>query len=151
MEKKILFGEFNNFLQALSFKKYGSLWGKSCDGYLLILHLRKSQWANKYYLDLGGIFNDEKTDEFSAKIRDIDFVISAEKLVPGLDTTMLDSALDLEISNENHLNNLLSFLKENLISYIDIMSTKEGIKKLYNGGYLKGAMIDAKARQILNL
>lgn len=151
MEKKIIFDKFTEFLRDLSFKKYGSLWGKVCNEYLLVLYLRKSQWANKYYLEIGGICSHDKHQDFSKKAKDIDFIISVDKLVPELDSVILDSALDLEASDDAKLERLLRELNRYLIPYLENLSTKEGVKKLYADGNLKAAMIDARAREVLNL
>lgn len=149
--KKILFGKFNDLLRDLNFKKYGNLWGKVCNEYLLVLYVRKSQWADKYYLEIGGICSHDKSGDFSKKVKDIDFIISVDKLVPKLDSVILDSALDLEFSNDANLERLFHELNRYLIPYLEKLSTKEGVKKLYVDGNLKAAMIDARAREVLNL
>jgi hypothetical protein len=151
MEKKYLIAKFSGFLKEFGFKRSGAIWSKINAENALLVHLRRSQWCEKYYLDIGVCFAKDEQGVFFTKVSKVDLNIAAEHLIPELETTFLDPALDMEMSNDYLLTNLIDFLKEKLPPFLEKMSSIDGLKQLYNQGDLKGAAIVPFAREILGI
>jgi hypothetical protein len=151
MDKKVLISKFNTLLKGFGFRKLGTSWSKINDENALLIILRKSQWSNKYYLDVGVCFRKDEQGNFFTKPGSIDLSMAIEHLVPGLETTITDPALDLEISSDSSLSSLIDFLKTELPPYLEKMSSISGLVELYDKGYLKNAAIVQSGREIMGI
>jgi hypothetical protein len=151
MDKKVLISKFDTLLKGYGFRKYGTSWSKINDENSLLVILRKSQWSNKYYLDVGVCFRKDEQGKFFTKPRDIDLSIAIEHLIPELETTTTDPALDLEVSSDLSLSNLIDFLKTELPPYLEKMSSISGLMELYDIGRMRNSGITQSVREILLL
>lgn len=151
MEKKELISGLNKILKAIGFKLKGNIWNKSCNEFSLLVNLRKSRWANKYYLEVGLIFGNDQSGNYLSGTKNIDLNIAVNNLVPDLDTDILDPVLDLNISTDIEFNKALELLKEKLVPYLEKMNSLAGVKELYNMGNLKAAGINKTARDIIGI
>jgi hypothetical protein len=100
-------------------------------------------------LDIGVCFRKDEQGKFFTKPRDIDLSMAIEHLIPELETTTTDPALDLEISSDLSLTNLIDFLKTELPSYLEKMSSISGLRELYGRGHMENAAIVQSVREIL--
>jgi hypothetical protein len=150
MKKKILISKFDLFLNKYGFLRSGTSWSKIGKDFSVIVHLRKSQWSNKFYLDFALAFEKDEYGHFYTKPNKADISISAENLIPSLETTILDPALDLEISNDETLDLLFEKLKIEFTILLEKMSNISTLKTMFNRGELSSGGINSVARNILN-
>jgi len=151
MEKKELISKFDKIFTAWGFKRKNTSWSKIEKDCVLLLVLRKNRWREHYFFEIDMSFQKDLNGSFFINPKNIDFSVAANRLIPDLDTEMLDRALDLEISNDENLNKLIVFLMNRLPQYLSKISNITEFREMYEQGLLKGAAIAPFARKVMNI
>jgi len=140
---------FDCFGQEAGFEKHSGSWYRRTDEVILVLNLQKSQYSPSYYLNQGfwlRVLGDERfPKEEKCHIR-----VRLGSLLPHI-AKDLEQLLDLryEMPEEERFESLIALLRERLLPIIDLGSTLQGLRHLYEQGIFKAAGIRGPAQDLL--
>jgi len=140
---------FDGFGRDAGCEKMSGSWYRRRDEVVAVLNLQKSQYAPRYYLDLG-FWLVEVADERYPQPHKCHVRMRVEDLLPAAETRIND-LLDLrcDMSDEERLTELLALLDRELLPLLERAGSVAGLRGMLAAGMLKRAGITGPAQRVL--
>lgn len=141
----------NDSLRKRGFKRKGAAWyleGPECT---CLLNLQRSQWGNKYYINLGVLV--KQLDNIpSPKENQCHLGVRLSQIVR--DSTKLERDLDFEdfaSANEQKVRAVREAIETRAIPFLSSLQTLDGIKHVFREGTISSAFATAKLKKFLGM
>ena len=137
-------------LRGAGFKARGTSWYKHAPDTLLVVNLQKSLYGPQYYINLAAwvkqLGDAEAPKEYQCHIR-----VRATSL-PTSNAEALGHALNLEdesMDTKQRESFIASFMREDVIPFLQSLGTWEGIRAAVNAGKLKKGLIYKEVQALM--
>jgi hypothetical protein len=150
IETKTFKKAFGQPLLACGYRRKGPTWYKDAGNITLIVNLQKSQFANEYFINLAFNFKEltgedvvpEHKCHVRLRVKDASF-----RVCHGVNSLLcLDST---DFSSEHHVR-AVSELSNDIVSFMDDLSSVERIAAAHLDGRLEGAAVRRTVLPILD-
>lgn len=130
-------------------KRKGATWYLESPACICLLNLQRSQWGNKYYINLGVLVKQLGHIPFP-KENQCHLGIRLSQIVP--DSTQLERNLDFEdssSSDEKRIEAIREAIETHAIPFLSSLQTLDGIKRAFREGTISPAFATANLKKFL--
>ncbi|MDV6330446.1 DUF4304 domain-containing protein [Asticcacaulis sp. 201] len=154
MDKKALEKMTDKYLSPYGMQKKSTSWYKETNDVLQIVNLQKSEFSNKFYLNIGllpfgiAVYGMPRPKEHKFPIR-----IRMSALYPGT-AALLENVLDLEygvLSDSDREAKFSEIITRQLLPFLTEVSSKSDIKHAAIEGRFSGGLVNLMAKKQLGL
>jgi len=138
-------------LKQAGFKVQSNTWHKSCQDTILVVNLQKSQWSQRYYINLAvwvrALGEAVAPKEHQCHIRE------RATSLPGGEVQELERALDLDDGVMDPAQRSVcvgEFLRQTALPFLESLSTLGGIRSAFVAERLKGCFVHRQLRPLLS-
>ncbi|EBS7636899.1 DUF4304 domain-containing protein [Salmonella enterica] len=148
MDVKKIVDSIDCIVKVYGFKKNKHSWKKTINDITIILALQKSRYSNSFTFEIGICIDAaRKISDLKYYNCGISFRLNS---IPAFRYFDIDSALQLELNNEELFLQFIEFLEGKGINSIMGFFSFEYIKELYAEGFFNDKMIDSRSVDILS-
>lgn len=143
---KKLFGEV---FSDSGFAKKGQTWFLSGKDAVVVVNLQKSDFADKFYVNIGIWLKALGESEFP-KENHCQIQVRLGSLFSE-HVSLIDKACSLEFADQSDVDELMAILRERLVPFCQLSLTLEGLRKNAEAELFAGALVFKQARELIGM